>query len=582
MKVSVEGEWGVVDGLGLARRQAMSQSLNTETAIVGNRLKFKPTVFAILHLRDARAKFGDECRATWGGLFKTQKQSSAVFKFKTKPYKHQLEGFDYAKKRKYYALFWEMGLGKTKTALDIAAYKYSMHTINALLVVTLNGVHRNWVRKEAPVHLAIDNYDAAFWNTDRVEGGMRGLIESPNFVLATINFNSTHTKRGEQFCKKFLTSRRAMMVVDESHGIKTPSAQCTRAAIRLSRLAVCRMIMTGTPVANSPLDLFKQFEFLSPTILQEKNYTSFKRRYSIMQDVEYAPLCHARGIDGKRLYQKDGSPVMVPVQEVVGYRDVEELKALIDPHSSRKTKAECLDLPPKVYRRHEFALPPAYRIAYKQMVRDTRIQLQDNRSVTAKIALTKMLKLQQLCCGFVVPDDLDPFENDIRGEPFAAKNPRIEALLDVLEMVQGKAIIWVTFRYSIAEIENALVKKYGRETVVTFSGMTSNSDRDKAEDDFQDMDSPVRWMIAQPQAGGTGRTFTAARDVIYYNNSYSLILRLQSEDRAHRIGQVGTVTYTDLEAIDTVDAKIIDALKKKINLASEITGDDLVDWLSES
>lgn len=580
MKVSVEKNMGVVDGLGLARRQAMAEALNTETEIVGNRLKFVPTVHSILHLRDARAKFADECRTAWGGLFAEQKKSAVAFAFKTEPYDHQREIFDHAKDKRYYGLFWEMGLGKTKTALDIAAYKYSNHSINAILVVTLNGVHRNWVRKEAPIHLAVKDYVAAFWNPNRVEGGMRGVIESKHFVLATINFDSVHTKRGEQFCKRFLTQRRALMVVDESHCIKSPSAQRTRAIIRLGRLAASRMIMTGTPVANSPLDVFKQFEFLSPRILAEKNYGAFKRRYAIQESLDYLPSYHARGEDGRLLYHADGSQVLEHPKQIVGYRDIDNLKHLIGPHSSRKTKIECLDLPPKVYARHEFVLPPEYRKAYTEMVKEMLIELNSGRTVTAKIALTKLLKLQQLCCGFIVADDEDPFSTDIKGEPFSKVNPRMKALLEVLENVQGKAIIWATYRYSILEIEEALVGIYGREAVATFSGMTSNDDRDRVEDAFQDPDHPLRFMITQPQAGGTGRTFTAARDVIYWNNSYSLILRLQSEDRAHRIGQMGTVTYTDLEASDTVDGDIIEALIKKINLAAEITGDDLVNWLS--
>jgi len=577
LRISVENGWGVIDGLTLRQRQKLVKVLETQTEIIGDRVKFKPSISSILHLRDAGAEFEDTCRTAWAGLFK-QQNKSAVFAFKTKPYKHQLDGFEAAKNRKYYGLFWEMGLGKTKTALDIAAWKYSQHRINGLLVVTLNGVHRNWIRKEVPAHFPFSSA-AAFWDPNRVEHGMRGIIESEKFAIATINFDSVHTKKGEQFCKRFLTQRRAMMVVDESHCMKSPSARRTRAIIRIGKLAASKMIMTGTPVANSPLDVFKQFEFLSPSILQERNYTTFKRRYAIMQSIDHLPSYHARDERGKLKYA-NGLPVMEPIKEIVGYRDLERLTQLIAPHSSRKTKVECLDLPPKVYRRHTFLLPPDYKKAYNAMRSEMLLELKDGRTSTAKIALTKLLKLQQLTCGFVVPDDLDPFCTEIKGEAFSKTNPRLKALLKVLEEVQSKAIIWATYRYSILEIESAIVALHGRNSVVTFSGMTSDNDRDKAEDDFQDAKSPVRFMVAQPQAGGTGRTFTAARDVIYWNNSYNLIHRLQSEDRAHRIGQLGTVTYTDLEAEGTVDGKIIEALKSKVDIAAQITGDNLTDWLS--
>lgn len=578
MRVLVEKDWGVVEGLGLQRRQDFAKALETETTIVGNRLKFRPSVQAILYLRDAGATFEDNTRTAWGYLFK-QHVKNVEFSFKTPPYPHQQEGFDLAKDRKFFALFWEMGLGKTKTALDIAAWKYATHRINAILVVTLNGVHRNWVRKEAPVHLGVD-YDAAFWNPGIVEYGMRGILDSPKLILVTINFDSVHTKNGKKFCERLLNQRRTLMVIDESHCIKTPSSKRTRAIITLGKKAVSRMIMTGTPVANSPLDVFKQMEFLDKNILGEKNYTAFKRRYAIMQDIDFLDGYHKRDDNGKLMYNSDGSPVMTPIQEIVGYRDVEKIKTLMQPHSSRKTKDDCLKLPDKVYRRHSFILPDKYRRAYKQMAKEALIELRSGGRVTAKIALSKIIRLQQLICGFVVPDGSDLLDLDVVGEAFDSVNPRLNALLDVLEEVQGKCIIWVNFRYSIMEIERTLVQKYGRDAVATFSGMTSDDARDKAEDNFQDPVNPLRFLIAQPQAGGTGRTFTQARDVIYWSNSYNLIHRLQSEDRAHRIGQTGTVTYTDLEALDTIDEKIIEALIKKVDIAAEITGDSAVNWLT--
>ena len=578
MYVSVEKDWGVVDGISKILRKRYQEELNTETKIVGDRLKFKPTVFSILYLRNRNAEFADECRTAWGGLFKKHQQEQPFF-FKTKPYEHQEQVFMEARDKKVFALFWEMGLGKTKTALDIGAWKYHKQTIDAILVVTLNGVHRNWIRKEAPVHFPFP-YDGAFWNPGRVEYGMRDIANSKKFVIATINFDSVHTKKGEAFCKRFLTQRRVLMVVDESHCIKSPSARRTRAIIRLGKLAVARLIMTGTPVANSPLDIFKQFEFLSPAILQEKNYTEFKRRYAIMKDLDFLPGYHKRDDKGKLMYTAQGAPVMAPIQEIVGYRDVERINQLIQPFSSRKTKKECLDLPEKIYRRHVYVLPPEYRKAYNQMLKDMRIELDTGRHCSAKIALTKLLRLQQLLCGFVVPDDVDPMAEEIIGERFSNKNPRMDALVESLQEVQGKAIIWATYRFSIVDIAENIAKLYGKQSVVTFSGMTSDNDRDRAEDAFQDPDNPVRFMVAQPQAGGTGRTFTQARDVFYWNNSFNLIHRLQSEDRAHRIGQTGTVTYTDLEADESVDGKVIESLIKKVDIAAQITGDNLVEWLS--
>lgn len=567
MKVSVEKEWGVVEDLARVERKDLCERLNTETEIVGDRLKFKPSVNSILMLRDEGAEFDDICRATWAYLFK-QHEKEIEFKFKTEPYDHQRKVWEEIKNKKYFALFWEMGLGKTKTALDVAVWKYSKHVIDAILVITLNGVHRNWINKEIPVHLAVDDYTTAFWNLNRVESGMRGICECKNFAIATINFDSVHTKKGNAFCLRFLTTRRVLLIIDESHCIVTPSAQRTKAILKLGRLAKARLIMTGTPIANSPLDLWTQFNFLAPKILHSKSFYGFRRRFAIMQNL--------LGPGGKAILDGRGKVV----QEVVGYKDIAKLRKLISPHNSRLTKDDCLDLPPKTYRTHGFELPKEYRVAYNKMKRDLIIELEDDRRVTAQLALTKLLRLQQLCCGFVVPDDADKINTDILGEPFSSVNPRITALNDVLKKVHNKAIVWSTHRYSITEIEKNIKSIYGEKSILTYFGDTSEDDREIAENRFQDPDDEVRFLVSNPATGGTGINLTAAKDVIYYNNSFSLIMRKQSEDRAHRIGQTGTVTYTDIEAVDTVDAKIIEALLKKHDIATEMTGDMAIEWLS--
>ena len=179
------------------------------------------------------------------------------------------------------------------------------------------------------------------------------------------------------------------------------------------------------------------------------------------------------------------------------------------------------------------------------------------------------MRLQQITCGHFTDDNggTQPIENN-----------RITELMDILEDVEGKAIIWAHYQYDINVIIKAIVKKYGPGSVVDYYGLTPKEDRQDNIKKFQD-DPKCRFFIGTPATGGYGITLTAANTVIYYSNGYDLEKRLQSEDRAHRLGQKKPVLYIDINAEDTVDEKIVKALRKKINIASEVLGEELRSWI---
>ena len=189
---------------------------------------------------------------------------------------------------------------------------------------------------------------------------------------------------------------------------------------------------------------------------------------------------------------------------------------------------------------------------------------------TTQSVLTQLMRLQQITCGFLQPDD-EPIQE--------IKSNRLNELLSVVEETQGKIIIWATWTYDIRKIAELLSKEYGEDSVATYYGATHQDDRQDIVKQFQDPESKLRFFVGQPRTGGFGLTLTAAQTVIYYSNSYDLEIRLQSEDRVHRIGQKSKVTYIDLIAEDTVDNKIVKALRKKINIASEVMGEELKDWI---
>jgi SNF2 family DNA or RNA helicase len=180
------------------------------------------------------------------------------------------------------------------------------------------------------------------------------------------------------------------------------------------------------------------------------------------------------------------------------------------------------------------------------------------------------MRLHQICCGFLQPDE---------GEIQPLANNRLSELLDISDEVQGKAIIWASWTHDIQQIADALRDRFGPDSVATYYGGTPQDERQDIVTKFQDKESPLRFFVGQPRTGGYGITLTAANTVVYYSNSYDLEIRLQSEDRAHRIGQTNKVTYIDLVSPGTIDEKILKALRQKIDIAGQVLGENAKDWL---
>jgi SNF2 family DNA or RNA helicase len=311
-----------------------------------------------------------------------------------------------------------------------------------------------------------------------------------------------------------------------------------------------RRILTGFPVTQSPLDLYSQSTFLSPQLLGYTSFYSFQNRYA------------------KLINRKMGARSF---RQVVGYQNLEELTANVNEFSYRVLKKECLDLPDKVYQRREVELTPEQKKVYKQLTDYAIAELDSHEIVSVTSVLTQILRLHQVVCGFVRHDN---------GEEVEVKSNRLDELLDVLQEVQGKTIIWANYQYDIKRILKKLHQITGVDSVATYYGETPDEERQEIIRRFQDPNSDLQYLISNTQTGGYGITLTEANTVIYYSNNYDLEKRLQSEDRAHRIGQTNKVTYIDLVAKGTVDEKIVKALRNKLDLAQEVLGDEKwKDWI---
>jgi SNF2 family DNA or RNA helicase len=257
------------------------------------------------------------------------------------------------------------------------------------------------------------------------------------------------------------------------------------------------------------------------------------------------------------------------VQIVVGYRNLSELTEKIKPFSYRCLKDDCLDLPDKTYMKRIVQLTDEQDKIYKQMKQQALATL-NGKMLTTKNVVTQLMRLQQITSGHFTSDD---------GEIQIVKNNRIKELTNILDEISGKVVIWAHWRYDIKTIVEHLKKEYGDNSVVTYYGNTSDEDRQKAIREIQNPNSKVRFIVGTPQTAGFGITLTGASTMIYYSNGYDLEKRQQSEARIDRIGQTKNMTYIDIICEKTVDERIVKALRRKVNIATEIMGEELKEWI---
>ena len=476
-----------------------------------------------------------------------------MYKFKTEPYAHQLSALEKSWDKKVYAYFMEMGTGKSKVLVDNMAILYDKGKINGALIIAPKGVYRNWYSQEIPNHLASHiDYKTVLWTaltskTKDKEYQQLFKVDLDLHILI-MNVEAFSTKKGLEFATRFLNCHNALVAVDESTTIKTPTAKRTKAILALGKLAKYRRILTGSPVTKSPLDLYTQCGFLNEELLGFGSYYSFRNRYAVMRNANFG---------GRR------------VQLIAGYQRLDELAKILKPFSDRVLKEDCLDLPEKTYIEREVELTSEQLQTYSTMKAAALASLKGKRA-TAPHVLTQLMRLHQITCGHLKNDDDTITE---------LKSNRVSSLLDLLEEVEGKVIIWANYVYDIKHIVAAIAKKYGEDSIVQYYGAIPSEMRQKYIETFQDPESKARFFVGNPQTGGYGITLTAANTVVYYSNGYDLEKRLQSEDRAHRIGQKKAVTYVDLITPKTVDEKIRKALRKKINIATEIMGEELREWI---
>lgn len=485
-----------------------------------------------------------------------------TFRSGTKPFSHQATELKQHGTDDLRGLFWEMGTGKTKPVIDSFAHFYDARELTGLSVLAPNGVHRNWERNEIPLHFPPDLLERSkilAWQTSKArtkwfKAEAEALLkhnDGPAILL--MSYDGLMTDLGAKFQRRFLDTFPSLYGLDESQMAKHSRTKRTKRVLASSRYARVRRIMSGTLVDDSPFDVFAQLKFLSPAIWDDigcRTFAAFKQQFGVWQEMR----------------RKDGKAF----PHCVSFKNLQLLNQIVAQWGSRVLRDDVLDLPPKLYTTRYFEMTPEQHRAYQEIREDFVTLLDDGDLLTAALAITRMLRLQQITSGYL------PSDTQEKLRPLGKTNPRLRCLLETLEGApDGKRLVWAKFREDIRLIREACEAQGW--SCVTYDGSTDENERLVNLERFQRGEVDV--MVANPAVGGTGINLTAASVIVFYNTSFKLGERLQAESRADRYGQKNSLLFVDLAAQGTIDEYIISALRRKLQTAALVMGDQLRAWL---
>lgn len=508
------------------------------------------------------------------------------FPYKTQPFgPYQREALRLSALKTYFFLSMEQGTGKTWVTINNAALLFLQGKIDGMIVLAPNGVHTAWALEQIPAHMPeVVPYRCHVWNSGRELDRKKSRVKKfrPKdrdehwalsqlardmsvFPILCMNSEACTTPLARKAIGTMLTRRRCLFVVDESGDFATPSAKRTRALNSWRARAPYRRCLDGTPVGTSPFELYAPYRFLHPSILGYRTFGEMKEAHAEWDTFE-------RGDNGREFK-------VIRTDRLTGkkaWKDLDVLARRIAPHTFRITKKEALPfLPEKIFHKRFFEMTEEQWRLTVELKEEMQAQLEGGGTVTATNVLTQYLRFQQIAAGYVPPDIIYGEETEpVRLIP--GPNPRLELAVDeCLRHAGTKGIIWARFQFDIDLLGDRLRDE--GFTVVTYDGRTSSAEREEAKARFQQ--GEVDWFLGNPAAGGRGLNLFRAEWVMYYTNYFGLRRRLQSEDRAHRIGTKNAVNYTDLLGARSIDMKIVRALRNNQDVADTITGDPSKDWL---
>jgi len=477
---------------------------------------------------------------TQKGTVILERPNKLKYTYKTEPFSHQKKAL-----RKLFdlngsgGLLMEMGTGKTKVVIDWAGIGFYNDNVRRVLIIAPLSVLGVWPRQ-------IRQHSGAPTRIFRLEGStssrataIRRIQRDPHsneyVTYLIINYEGTWRSpvRGPSIEELLIRWKPDIVVFDESHRLKSPSSKQSRSAFRIGQAARMRMLLTGTAITKSPLDIFGQFRAMKPEIFGT-NWFHFKFTYGIW--------------GGFGRYQ------------LRGYRNLKQLVTKVRENSYRIKKEQCLDLPPKLFETVPITLPDRIQGIYKKMAEEMIVEIEDTHA-TAAIVLVKLLRLSQITSGFI---------KDVEGQIRILDSSKLNTCMDLVDDLleeDHKVVIFVRFRLDIDRIAQKLGER--KIDYAILSGSVPSRDRDSLVERFHE-DSSLKVFISQIQAGSLGIDLTPADVCIFYSLDYNAGNYWQAQDRLHRIGQTRKVTYYHLVAPRTIDSVVLKVLKEKGSIAEAV------------
>lgn len=467
-----------------------------------------------------------------------------IYKFKTKPRIKQDEALDRCYGRPAFALFMDMRTGKTKVAIDTFSCYFMEGTCGGLLVFMPLTVRREWAR-QWEVHSPV-KCNVHLLNTDKQEAYRRWLTSpaEDGFKIMLVGIESLSAGRAFGLCEHFLLHvAHGGVIVDEAHSIKNHQAIRTQKACKLARMARWRLVMTGTPIAKGPMDLYGIFQFLDPDIIGLGDFYSFRNRYAIMGGFED--------------------------REIVGYQNLDELFEIIGPFVYQVRQKEAIDVPDMQYEVRTVKLTAEQRKVYKELSSERHYESAVGSLDVANV-LGLVMRQQQITGGFIAHQVDNPKKIEYAYSAIPGENPKVNAVMDIAEEADGSIVVWCKFKPEIAAVCAALRAEYGADQVVELHGDVDEDARLTNRQLFNE--GKARFMVANQTTGGVGVEMAAADFMLYFSNTHSFIDRTQSEARPMFDGRKRPVMSIDIIAEGTVDEDVTQSNVMKMNLSEYVRG----------
>lgn len=486
--------------------------------------------------------------------------------FKTHPFNHQAEELLRSAEDRSRALFWEQGTGKSWYGIATTAHNRRLNTIGAAIVVAPSGVERNWVTDELPAHMPEDvPYRALVYETHKAKTKshkkrVADLLECRRELpILAMSYDAWLTDAGKRAAWDLMRTRPTILHFDESAHLKTWNSERTKSITKAAPYARMTRIYSGTPVDNSPFDVYAQIKIVDPHFWERElgigTYTDFKAFFGIF-------------------YKETRRDTNREFPVLVAYQNLSVLRDLLTKIGNRVLKDDVLDLPPKLYTKRYYEMSPAQARIYEQLENEFAADFPDDPEalITAELPIVRMTRLQQVLCGYVPADG----DEEPRSLIDPKRNPRADATLEfVSEAGNLQTVIWAQYRLDI-DILMERLRAEGRAPV-RYDGAVSDTERARAKEAFKAGDASD--FVSNTAVGAEGLTLTNASTMAFHNNNYRMSKRKQAEDRIHRIGQNRSCLYGDMVARGTRDEAAIRILQRKHRVSEQVLGDAPKEWL---